>query len=124
MTEADLQLAICDYIRLKYPGAIFNSDGAGNNVSMAQAGRNTRLRSDRGYPDLFIAEPRGKYHGLYLELKREGTRVWLRNGQLADDEQIRLQEHMLERLQQRGYAGDFAIGYKEAVDKIDIYMGY
>lgn len=122
MTEAQLQEDVCAYIRLRYPDTIFNSDGAGNNVSRAQAGRNKMLRSDSGYPDLFVSEPRGKYHGLYLELKREGVTVFLKDGSLSTDEHIRKQEHMLDRLQQRGYAADFAIGFDEATAKIDWYF--
>lgn len=122
ITEADVQLAVCNYLRLKYPSVIFNSDGAGNYVSRATAAKNTMLRSSSGYPDLFIAEPRGRYHGLYLELKRDGTRVFLKDGSLSTDSHIVKQEAMLQALQDKGYAADFAIGLTEATDKIDWYL--
>lgn len=123
-SEADIQLAVCDYLRAKYPLIIFNSDGAGNNVSHATAARNTLLRSSNGYPDLFIAQPRGRYHGLFLELKRDDATVFLKDGSLSSSERIVRQHAMLQALQDRGYAADFACGYDEAVEKIDIYMRY
>lgn len=121
-SEAQVQELVCDYIRLTYPGLIFNSDGAGNNLSYTQAAKNTRLRSSSGYPDLFIACPRGKYHGLFLELKRADARVFLKNGRLSTDPHIVAQEAVLQALQDAGYAADFAIGLDEAVTKLDWYM--
>lgn len=120
--ESIVHEQVCNYIRAKYPNVIFNSDGAGNNLSRAQAGMAKMLRSVPGFPDLQIPEPRGGYHGLFLELKREGVRVFLEDGSLSTNRHIVEQEHMLDLLQRHGYAADFAIGYDEAVSKIDWYM--
>lgn len=120
--EAVVHRQVCDYLRMKYPHAIFNSDGAGQHQTKTQAGMAKMLRSHSGYPDLFIAEPYGKYHGLFLELKRDGARVFLRDGSLSTDPHIVKQEAMLDALQRRGYAADFAIGYEEACTKIDWYF--
>ncbi len=121
--ESVVHRQVCDYVRLKWPTAIFNSDGAGNNLSRAQAGMAKMLRCAAGFPDWFLAEPHGRYHGLFLELKREGTKLCLTDGcALVSHEHIHEQERMLDQLQHRGYAADFAVGYDEAIMKIEWYM--
>jgi hypothetical protein len=62
------------------------------------------------------------YYGLFIELKREGTRIFKKDGKLVADEHIREQFDMLHDLRQRGYAAEFACGYEEAVALIDDYM--
>lgn len=122
-TEEDLQIMVCDYIRSLWPGVIFNSDGAGNNVSKAQAGKNTQLRSGPGFPDVFVAEPRGGYHGLFLELKREGTKLHKKDGSWANLH-IQQQAEVLTKLDEAGYYAWFAIGWDEAKEIIDEYMAF
>ena len=122
--ENTLQVQICRYIKLRYPGVIFNSDQAGvNNVSRYSRGVATQLRSDRGYPDLFIAEPRGKYHGMYLELKTENARVYLKSGILSTEKHIQEQAVVLQKLTSKGYYANFAQGYDDAIKQIDDYLG-
>lgn len=60
MKESDLQVAVADYIRLKYPNALFHSDfGSGIKMTKGQAIKQKRQNGGRrGWPDLFIAEPR------------------------------------------------------------------
>lgn len=121
--ESVVHRQVCDYVRLKWPDAIFNSDGAGNNLSRAQAGMAKMLRCSAGFPDWFLAQPMGRYHGLFLELKREGVKLCLKDGcALVSHEHIHQQEYMLEMLQKQGYAADFAVGVEEAIMKIDWYM--
>jgi hypothetical protein len=121
--ESVLHRLVADYVRLKYPDVIFNSDGAGNNLSRTQAAMSSMLRSSAGFPDLQLCIPKGEYHGFFLELKRDGTAVRLKNGELTADRHIREQYHMLERLCQAGYFADFGIGYEDATSKVDYYMG-
>jgi len=122
MSERTLHRAVCDYIRLQYPNVIFNSDlsGAGK-LTIGQATALKALRSGRGFPDLVIYEPRDDYHGLFIELKQEGTRVW--NKKLAGaTPHIEEQIQMLEKLNDKGYAACFAVGFDEAKTIIDNYL--
>lgn len=120
--EANLHRQVCDHIRYHYPEVIFNSDGAGNNLSMAAAGRAKMLRSRKGFPDLQVAEARGGYFGLFIELKREGATVYLRGGALSTNPHIQEQAKMLQDLLDRGYKAVFAVGLTEATWVIDQYM--
>ena len=75
--------------------------------------------------------------GLYLELKKDGTKLirdkdarkflkddykWRKKGDWWDLH-IEEQANMLEKLRERGYCAEFAVGYDEAVKIIDKYLG-
>lgn len=123
MKEHDIYKMIADYLRYQYPTVIYRFDLAADlKLTMGQASKHKRLQRYRGYPDLFIAEPSGAYHGLYLEIKKDGVRIFKQDGTLVSDEHIREQFDMLEQLRRRGYAANFACGFDEAKALIDRYM--
>ena len=84
-TEAQLHNMVCDYIRTKYPNVIFNSDLSGIKLTIGQATKLKSLRSSRAFPDIAIYEPRGGYHGLFIEMKAEGTKLLKRDGSMATE---------------------------------------
>lgn len=137
MREHDIYILIADYLRYQYPQVIYRFDLAADlKLTMGQASKHKRLQHYRGYPDLFIAEPADiritphfepdkramHYAGLFIELKREGTRIFKKDGKLVADEHIREQFDMLHDLRARGYAAEFACGFDEAKKLIDDYM--
>ena len=128
MTELELQAQVADYLRLQYPGVLFHSDfGSGIKLTMGQAAKQKRLQGGRrAWPDIIVAE-RGLDMGgnvryaLFIELKREGTRLKKKSGEWAS-EHIKEQAEMLEELRDRGYAAYFAVGFDEAKEIIDGYL--
>lgn len=123
MNESNLQLMVCRYLKLQYHDVIFRSDfAAGIKMTVGQARKHKSMQQDRAYPDLFIAEPVGGYHGLFLELKRDGVRVILKDGTLTSDKHIREQADTLKVLYSKGYAAAFAVGFDQAKKIIDDYM--
>lgn len=124
MTESELQVAVARYIRLRYPEVIFHSDfGSGIKLTKGQAIKQKRQNGGlRGWPDMFIAEGRGKHRGLFIELKKDKTRIKKKNGEWAS-EHIAEQAQLLSRLRGRDYEAQFAVGFDEAVDIIDGYLG-
>lgn len=125
LSEAGVHRQVCDYLRYTYPEVIFISDvGSGVKLTMGQAIKAKALRSRRGVPDLFVAEPRGAYHGLFIELKKEGATVYLKGGKLSTNSHIQEQAQMLQDLINRGYRACFAVGYKEATWVIDQYLKF
>lgn len=129
MTESDLQVMVADYLRLQYSNVLFHSDfGSGIKLTMGQAAKQKRQNGGRrAWPDMFIAEPElldngeGSY-GLFIELKKECTRLKKKDGSWAS-EHIAEQAEMLERLESRGYRAEFAVGFDEAKRIIDDYLG-
>ena len=128
MSEAELQKQIAIYLKIQYPDVIFHSDfGSGVKLSYKQAVmQKIQNGGRRAWPDMFIAEPqphgRDWYHGLFIELKKEGTRLKKKNGEWAS-EHIAEQYDVLDRLRFRGYKAEFAVGFEEAVELIDSYLG-
>ena len=133
MSEAELQVAVADYLRLQYPDVLFHSDfGSGIKLTMGQAAKQKRQNGGRrAWPDMFIAEPRPRcidgnwkyeWNGLFIELKKEGTRLKKKNGEYAS-QHISEQAETLAKLSRRGYAAEFAVGFDEARKTIDKYLG-
>ena len=120
--EQQLQLQICNYLRIQYPKAIFFSEPSGLRVSIGQAMQLKKMRSFGKLPDMFVAYPNGKYHGLFMELKVEGTTIFKKNGEMTSSEHIRAQFDTLTKLYELGYAAVFAVGFDDAKEKIDRYF--
>ena len=122
MSEKRLHIAICNYIKETYPNVLFTSESSGIRVPMSQARELKKMRSCAGLPDLMILEPRKSYYGLFLEIKKLGTDVFKKNGDIRSDAHLKEQEEILFQLQQKGYFAQFVIGYEEAKSIIDFYL--
>jgi hypothetical protein len=121
-SEKNLHRQVCEYLRIKWPATLFNSDMAGAmKLTIGQATQISKLRSHRGYPDLAIYEPRGENKALFIELKREGEKLYKKSGDWATDH-LREQAECMRLLKSKGYACYFAIGFDEAVTVIDAYL--
>ena len=127
-SEAELQKNVAIFLRIEYPEIIFHSDfGSGVKLHPYQA-KMQKLQNGgkRAWPDMFIAKPRfinGEWkHGLFIELKKYGTRLKKKNGEWATYH-IEEQAEVLKELEKNGYVAKFAIGFDEVVDIIDEYMG-
>lgn len=128
MKEHEIYRLIAQYLQVKYPGVIYRFDLAADlKLTMGQARKHKTLHPHRGYPDLFIAEPIPRcivsdYHGLYLEIKKDGTRLKKKNGEWTSPH-IAEQAEMLEKLRKNGYRAEFAVGIDDALGIIDEYLG-
>lgn len=142
-SEAELQVQVADYLRLQYPEVMFHSDfGSGIKLTMGQAIKQKRQNGGRrAWPDMFVAEPkevaRTEFEdkeksialsfghcrfGLFIELKKAGTRIYKKDGTLVANEHIREQFDLLEQLRRKGYEAKFACGFDEAKEIIDNYL--
>lgn len=132
-TESQLQEQVASYIARKYPRVMFHSDfGSGVKLTPQQAVRQKRQNAGRrAWPDLFIAESSNRcvdgswdfeWHGLFIELKREGSRLKKKNGEYYS-QHIAEQAAVLDQLEEKGYFARFAVGFEEAKKLIDDYLG-
>lgn len=64
-----------------------------------------------GVPDVFISVPRGGYHGLYIEMKRQV------GGKMREG-----QKEIIPRLRAQGYCVEICKGFHPAADVIEKYM--
>lgn len=132
MNESELQVAVADYIIRAYPEVVFHSDfGSGAKLRPYQAKiQKMQNGGRRAWPDLFIAEPMPRcidggwdyeWNGLFIELKKDGTRLKKKNGEWAS-EHIAEQAEVLGELRKRGYIATFAVGLDSAINIIDDYL--
>ena len=86
-------------LRCRNQGSFYNQSrtdidfGSGIKLTMGQAVKQKRQNGGRrAWPDMFIAEPMPRcvdgswnheYNGLFIELKKEGTRIKKKNGEYA-----------------------------------------
>jgi hypothetical protein len=110
-SEANQQELVIKYLRLAYPDALYCASAGGMRTSYLQAIKMKRTGYVKGFPDLFIYEPRNEYNGLAIEMKKE-------KGGVASPEQKRWQE----QLRNRGYASYICKGSEEAIKVIDEYF--
>lgn len=106
------------------PVDFYNDWSAGAFLTHGQNVARAAVASKNGWVDIFIAEPRGGYHGLFIELKKEGERVYLKDGKtLSSHSQIQKEGKFLERMRAKGYKAEFGIGYHSTMRIIDNYIG-
>lgn len=136
MKEDHLYEQIAQYMNLKHPAIIYHFDLSGLWTPSHKARNLYGRLNRRAWPDLLMALPRrapiealdhgiiqsDTYSGLFLELKREGTRLKKRDGSWANDH-VAEQAVVLEQLAEQGYIAQFAVGFEQAVDIIESYIG-
>ena len=84
-------------------------NGGKRNVITARVMKSEGVRA--GVPDLFLALPRGGYHGLFIEMKKE-------KGGVVSDEQ----KEYIKILRENGYDAGVCHGYKEALAAVIQYL--
>lgn len=123
-TEKQLAEQIALYLQTQWTGAIYRFDlAAGMPLTIGQASYNRRLHPRRGFPDLVIYKARHGYFGLALELKREGEKVYLKNGITPRTPHIAEQFEFLKVLEAEGYKTHMVVGFEETRQVIDNYLG-
>ena len=108
-TEAEEQIAVADYLRARRVFFHHSPNEGKNEVQYIV--KQKRLGMRVGFPDIIIFEPRGNYHGLAIELKRE------KGGRVSE-----AQKECLDELNARGYLAVVCRGFTEAKDVIDRYL--
>lgn len=144
VSEKVLHQHIAQYIRAQYPRIIFFTDSGSGAYFQGKAGALTKKKmqalnsADDVIPDMFIAEPRTvemsvgeftdvvvmKFAGFYIEVKKDGTRLFKRDGHTWATPHIAEQAKTLQRLRDRGYAAEFAVGFDDAKKQIDQYLKF
>lgn len=111
MKEEDLiQMAVVRYIHRRYPDMLFTISPSGMRLPIGVARKFKMMGYRAGTPDLIILEPRGDFHGLFIELKTAKGKASPEQRQFAAD------------LLMRGYCSLLCFGHMEAIREIDRYM--
>ena len=128
--EYQLAKSISLYLKIQYPNILYHWDLSGLNLSKAQAGMSKAIQKQRGFPDLFIAQPvfltddnfnTIHHNGLFLEVKKEGTRLYKKDTTPVNDH-IGEQLEYIRLLNIKGYYARIGIGFDECKNIIDSYL--
>jgi hypothetical protein len=109
--ESNQQEIVIKYIKIAYSEVLYCASAGGVWTSRTQGIKMKRTGYVKGFPDLFIYEPRKGFHGLAIEMKKE-------KGGVASPEQKQWQE----QLRNRGYSSYICKGSEEAIKVIDEYF--
>lgn len=122
-SEKSIHKQVATYLKLQYPKVIFRTDfAAGCKMSIGQAVAHKALQSGPGYPDLFIAMPNRVFFGLFIELKKDISEVYNKNGSMVANPHIKTQFEFLQSLNKLGYMAAFGFGFDHAKKIIDEYL--
>tara|TARA_R110000823_G_scaffold306527_1_gene428973 strand:+ start:988 stop:1329 length:342 start_codon:yes stop_codon:yes gene_type:complete len=110
MSEASLQANVIKYLKLQYPSVIYCASLGGQyQPYISQRNKAKATGYVKGFPDLGIYEPRGKYHGLFIEIKEKGYAT-------------KEQKEWITQLSQRGYMAVVCKGIDSIIKVIDEYL--
>ena len=110
MKEYQLQKAVCKYLDLNnvlYCGSM----GGQYQAHFSQRIKAKKSGYKKGFPDLFIYEPRGYFHGLAIELK------------VGYNKPTKEQWYWNEQLNKRDYIAEICYDLDNAISVIETYMG-
>lgn len=124
MTETDLYEMLAQYLNLRHPSVVYHFDLSGLWTPSHKARNLYGRLNKRAWPDLFIAGlGLQEYLGLFIELKKEGTKLYLKDGvTMVANPHFREQAKVLDSLRAIGYKAEFACGFEQAKLLIDDYL--
>ena len=124
--EDNLQAAVVTYLKLEYKALYCASLGGQYQKYNSQQLKSKRTGYMKGFPDLFIYEPRGVYNGLAIELKAKGSSPYKKDGLFkkvySEGGDRHNQVIWRDNLRARGYKAKFCTGFDEAKEVIDKYF--
>ncbi len=114
-TEEDEQMTVIDWAEKRtsvYPALklLFHIPNGGKR-SKAEAARFKAMGVRAGVPDLFLPVPRGRYHGLWIEMKRT------KDGKISEN-----QKWWIGALNSLGYSAQVAYGAEQAIRQLEEYL--
>jgi len=107
-TEENLQKSVIEYLRYQYPDVLFHA----NYLSEYDIMIFRAVKQKRG--DI-------KY-GLFIELKRENEKLFLKDDFTYKNEHIINQSMIIEKLNREGYSAWFCMGFDATKTVIDLYL--
>lgn len=125
MRELDIQIMLIKYLQYQYPKIMLNAAQILSSIPLERGKYAQKMKAagnTSGWPDIFIAEARGGFHGLFIELKSETAKVFLKRSEKPATEHIAKQIAVLEGLRERGFKAELCIGFEAAKKVLDDYL--
>jgi hypothetical protein len=112
-TESNEQIAAMDWLRAQHPNIAEHTLHIGNErkASYYAGYIMKRMGVLKGASDLFMAWPKGGYHGLFIEVKSK-------IGRPSPE-----QKAFIQRMRDAGYKAEFCYGAEEVISTMKDYIG-
>jgi hypothetical protein len=117
--EKIIHRQICRWLKTQHKDVIFTSEPSGLRLPIGQAKQLKELRSGDKLPDLWILEPVGYHHGMFVELKAGD--VINKKGKWVS-KHVAEQADTLARLRAKGYYACFGVGFDQTKKRIQAYL--
>ena len=108
--EFKIQAAFINYVRLAHPNVLLTISPAGFIMSAGMAMKMSRMGYTKGTPDVMFFEPRGCFHGLFIEFKTP-------KGKTQPS-----QVEFITKLQARGYWCNICRSSEEGITALEEYL--
>ena len=121
-SEYHEQKSVANYLKAMHSNVLFTTSPEGMRLPIGSAIKLKNMGYRRGTPDMLILEPRGMFHGLFVEMKRIELRdasgkIFQTKGVLSPH-----QKEMIKLLKERNYMVVVCYGSSEAIDEIEAYL--
>ena len=121
--EAMLTKKVAAYLKEYHPDIPFTCDMSGVKLSISQAQQSSANRAHLyKVPDLLVFVKRPNFGMLALELKVKGTPLFKADGTFRKDKHREEQRNSILWMRKHGQCADFAVGYVDTIQKINIYL--
>lgn len=121
--EEQIHIALCKYIQLQYPDVIFTTESSGLRLSMRAAVVAKQCRNPKtGWCDIIVLEPRGKWHGLLVEVKKSESELFTKKGEFRNTQHNFEQQEFAYKANSKGYYYIYACSLDMGKKAIDSYM--
>lgn len=122
-TEWQEQIAFCKWLKLQYPNIRFRSDiQSAGKLSPSMQNIKSIIDPFRGWPDITIYLKNRNFCGLMIELKRENSGLYLKDGTLSTGKHVQEQNEVHDFLRANGWQVVFAEGMADAQLKFKEYL--
>lgn len=119
LPEQKVQIQLIQYLKYQFPDASKFIVKIDNEAKLTKTGHiiRNKMGLHKGASDLFLAYPVGPYHGMWLEIKRDGFEITSSN-KLHTTNQI----NFLNKMRDVGYYAAMASGFDECRMHVDNYL--
>tara|TARA_R100000951_G_scaffold96657_1_gene85994 strand:+ start:101 stop:520 length:420 start_codon:yes stop_codon:yes gene_type:complete len=121
--EDILQRQVIEYLELKYKVTPICMGTESRKTPFEQF-KFKWMGGRKGVSDLFIPKPSGMFSGLFIELKREGAKIFKKNGDLyaSNKDHHQRQLDFINDMSLNGYMSAMCIGFDSTKSVIDSYF--
>ncbi len=121
-SENSVHYQVAQYLKIQFPTILFHTDASGELRTEAQRFRMAKINKGAKWPDLFIAHPVNGRCGLFIEIKRDRSDLYLADGVTFKNPHVIGQYKILQHLRALNYGAYFGCGFDECKEIICNYL--